>query len=119
MVHHGVMPEGEIDSYAAAFITLDLERIIADNVKVVKEGAGEIAATNLAVGDIENVDMVQNAGSVTLSGAADSQIGGCSSATNGDRKVHQLEGLRRERLQRRHKGLNPARRTYGVREKMY
>lgn len=76
--------EGESVDIAQEFTTRKIETIIADNVKLVKTGAGALVATKLAVGDNDKAEIVQEAGSVTLSAAADSQIGGCLGGAPGE-----------------------------------
>lgn len=76
--------EGESVDIAQEFTTRKIETIIADNVKLVKTGAGALVATKLAVGDNDKAEVGQEAGSVTLSAAADSQIGGCLNGAPGE-----------------------------------
>ena len=83
--------EGESVDIAQELMTRQIETIIADNVKLVKTGAGALVATKLAVGDKDKAEVVQEAGSVTLSAAADSQIGGCFNGAPGE-GVYRISG---------------------------
>ena len=85
------VPEGENVDYGDELTSRTIEKAIADNVKIVKSGAGAMQAKYLRMADYEDAEFVQNGGAMLLSGGTDSSIGGWESAGRGH-GVYRMNG---------------------------